>query len=243
MIISSRTAICRLPSAPVEHILRDISRHVEGDAACLGYFPGWEHQVHNASTLGASLLIRTYSRTGNETYRELAERAFLYTAKYQRPDGSWYYGEASNLRWIDNFHTGYVLDCFKHYSDATGDSRFEKTIATGYDYWKNTFFLEDGTPRYYSHKTEPIDIQCSAQAIDTLVFYSRSRSAELAAGRRKSPTGPSSTCRIAPGISTIAATRWGVVNKTPTLHWGQATMLAALAGLYRALHEIGVARA
>ena len=26
-----------------------------------------------------------------------------------------------------------------------------------------------------------------------------------------------------------------VVNKTPTLHWGQATMLCALAGLYQAL--------
>jgi hypothetical protein len=27
----------------------------------------------------------------------------------------------------------------------------------------------------------------------------------------------------------------GLVNKTPTLHWGQATTLAALASLYRAL--------
>ena len=26
-----------------------------------------------------------------------------------------------------------------------------------------------------------------------------------------------------------------LVNKTPTLHWGQATMLCALAALYRAL--------
>jgi hypothetical protein len=43
---------------------------------------------------------------------------------------------------------------------------------TGYDYWKRTFFLPDGTPRYYNHKTLPIDIQCSSQAIDTLVFFS-----------------------------------------------------------------------
>ena len=28
--------------------------------------------------------------------------------------------------------------------------------------------------------------------------------------------------------------RW-MVNKTPTLHWGQATMLCALAGLYKLL--------
>jgi len=30
--------------------------------------------------------------------------------------------------------------------------------------------------------------------------------------------------------------RW-LVNGTPTLHWGQATMLCALAGLYKALYQ------
>jgi polysaccharide biosynthesis protein VpsJ len=217
-----------------EHIVHDISRHVEGDAACLGYFPGFDHQVHNASTLGAGLLIRTYAITGNGTYRDVAEKAFLYTAKYQRPDGSWYYGEASNLRWIDNFHTAYVLDCFKHYSDATGDSRFENTIATGYDYWKNTFFLEDGTPRYYSHKTEPIDIQCSAQAIDTLAFY-RDRDPQSLQLATKVANWTIKNMQDRTGYFYYRRYGWGIVNKTPTLHWGQATMLAGLAGLYRAL--------
>jgi rhamnogalacturonyl hydrolase YesR len=217
-----------------EHILRDYSRHVEGDTACLGYFPKWDHQVHNANTLGASLLIRTYARTGNEGYRQVAEKALSYTAKYQRPDGSWYYGEAANLRWVDNFHTGYVLDCFKHYSDSTGDARFENAITTGYDYWKSTFFLEDGTPRYYSHKTPPIDIQCASQAIDTLAFYSN-----------RDPHGLPLAIKVAgwtikhmqdrTGYFYFRRYPFGIVNKTPTLHWGQATMLAALAGLYRAL--------
>ena len=46
-----------------------------------------------------------------------------------------------------------------------------KSCMSGYEYWKKTFFLADGTPRYYDHKTLPIDIQCSSQAIDTLVFF------------------------------------------------------------------------
>jgi rhamnogalacturonyl hydrolase YesR len=217
-----------------EHILHDFSRHVQDGTTCLGYFPNWDHQVHNANTLGASLLIRTYSLTGNETYRELAERAFLYTAKYQRPDGSWYYGEASNLRWVDNFHTGYVLDCFKRYSDTTGDGRFEKTIARGYDYWKSTFFLEDGTPRYYSHKTLPIDIQCSSQAIDTLVYYS-DRDPEALQLALKVASWTIRHMQDRTGYFYYRRYPLGIVNKTPTLHWGQATMLAGLAALYRAL--------
>lgn len=217
-----------------EFILHDISRHVEGDAVCLGYFPKWDHQVHNASTLGASLLVRTYAQTGNEAYRELAEKAFRYTAKYQRPDGSWYYGEASNLRWVDNFHTGYVLDCFKCYADATGDRQFEATIASGYDYWKKTFFLEDGTPRYYSHKTLPIDIQCCSQAIDTLVFYS-DRDPQSLTLAMKVANWTIKHMQHRSGYFYYRRYPMGIVNKTPTLHWGQATMLAALAALYRAL--------
>ncbi len=217
-----------------EHIVRDISRHVEGDTACLGYFPGFDHQVHNASTLGASLLIRAHAINGNDIYRDVAEKAFKYTAKYQRRDGSWYYGEASNLRWIDNFHTGYVLDCFKHYSDATGDTRFEETIAKGFHYWKTTFFLEDGTPRYYSHKTPPIDIQCSSQAIDTLVFYA-DRDPQCLRLATKVATWTIENMQDRTGYFYYRRYGWGMVNKTPTLHWGQATMLAALAGLYRAL--------
>ena len=217
-----------------EHILRDFSRHVDGDTICLGYFPNWDHQVHNANTLGAGFLIRTHSLTGNDTYRQVAEEAFEYAAKYQRPDGSWYYGEASNLRWIDNFHTGYVLDCFKHYANSTGDNRFETTIARGYEYWKNTFFLEDGTPRYYSHKTLPIDIQCASQAIDTLVFYSdRDPDALALAGKVAMWTIDHMQDRA--GYFYYRRYPLGIVNKTPTLHWGQGTMLAALAALYRAL--------
>ena len=154
-----------------EHIVRDLDTLAEGDALCLSYIPTQNKQVHNSNTLGASLLARTYSHTRNEDYRSLAEKAIRYTANHQRPDGSWYYGEAANLHWVDNFHTAYVLDCFKHYATATGDEQFEGKLSEGYQYWKRTFFLADGTPRYYDHKTLPLDIQCSSQAIDTLVFF------------------------------------------------------------------------
>ncbi len=224
----------QVAASACEHIQRDLGASRQGDDLCINYFPTSHHQVHNANTLGASLLARTYSYTRREADLALAEKALAYTAKHQKPDASWYYGEAGNLRWVDNFHTAYVLDSFKYYSDATGDHRFEKHLMSGYEYWKKTFFLPDGTPRYYNHKTRPIDIQCSAQAIDTLVFFQDrdSDSLTLAAKvadwtirRMQDPSGYFYYRRYAPWL----------VNRTPTLHWGQATMLCALAGLYRAL--------
>lgn len=224
----------QVAASACEHISRDLETYPEGDSLCISYIPTGKNEIHNANTLGASLLARVSSYTRNESYLSLAQKAVQYTANHQRPNGSWYYGEAPNVQWVDNFHTAYVLDCFKYYIAATGDVRFQAKLDKGYEYWKSTFFLRDGTPRYYDHKTLPIDIQCSSQAIDTLVFfYDRDpESLPLALSVAKwtienmqDRTGYFYYRRYSPRL----------VNKTPTLHWGQATMFCALAGLYKLL--------
>lgn len=217
-----------------EHILHDLGTLQDGEGICISYIPIQDTQVHNANTLGGSLLARTYSHTGNESYRELARKAMQYTAQHQRPDSSWYYAEKENHHWVDNFHTAYVLDCFKHYAQSTGDECFNQPMINGYEYWKKTFFLADGTPRYYDYKTLPLDIQCSSQAIDTLVFFSD-----------RDPKSLALAVKVAHWTITHMQDRSGyfyyrrysqwLVNKTPTLHWGQATMLCALAALYQRL--------
>ncbi len=217
-----------------EHIMQELEKYPDGEGTCISYIPIGKSLVHNANTLGGALLARTNSHTHNQAYRELAQRAIQYTAQYQRPDASWWYGEKANLHWVDNFHTAYVLDCFKFYTDYTGDDRFDMNMMTGYEFWKKTFFLEDGTPRYYDYKTLPLDIQCSSQAIDTLVFfYDRDpdalplalKVAQWTIENMQDRSGYFYYRRYSPWI----------VNKTATLHWGQATMMCALAGLYKLL--------
>jgi hypothetical protein len=217
-----------------EHIMTKLEKYPDGEGTCISYIPIGKSLVHNANTLGGALLARTYSHTHNQSHRDLAQRAIQYTAQYQRPDASWWYGEKANLHWVDNFHTAYVLDCFKFYDEGTGDKRFDKNMMTGYDFWKKTFFLADGTPRYYDHKTLPIDIQCSSQAIDTLVYFND-----------RDPESLPLALQVAQWTIDNMQDRSGyfyyrryspwVVNKTPTLHWGQATMMCALAGLYKLL--------
>ena len=127
-----------------------------------------------------------------------------------------------------------MLDCFKFYEEATDDKRFDNHMMRGYEYWKKTFFLPDGTPRYYNYKTLPLDIQCSSQAIDTLVFFND-----------RDPGNLPLAVQVAQWTIKNMQDRSGyfyfrryspwVVNKTATLHWGQATMMCALAGLYKLL--------
>jgi len=219
-----------------QHIVKDLNVYPDGEGACISYVPGLNSQVHNANTLAGSLLARTYSHIPRPEFLNLAKRAIQYTVQYQRPDGSWWYGEKSNLHWVDNFHTGYVLDCLKYYEMGTGDASFADEMMAGYRYWKSTFFQEDGTPKYYDNKALPLDIQCCSQAIDTFVFFAD-----------KDPEGLDMATKVARSTIKTMQDRSGyfyyrryskwLVNKTPTLHWGQATMLCALAGLYKALSK------
>lgn len=110
------------------------------------------------------------------------------------------------------------MDSFKHYTDRTSDHRFQKAMMNGYEHWRGTFFLADGTPKYYNHKTLPIDIQSCSQAIDTLVFFDLDpeslplalKVAERAIQNMQDRTGYFYYNRYS---------RW-LVNKTATLHWG-----------------------
>jgi len=233
-----RDSYLQIAVSACEHIVHDLKTWPHGEGICINYIPGQKCEVHNANALGAGLLARTYSHTLHDPYRALAMKAMQYSAAHQQPDASWYYGEEPNLHWIDNFHTAYVLDSFKHYSESTADRQFDRNMKHGYEYWKQTFFLPNGTPKYYDHKTKPIDIQCSSQAIDTLVFFSRHDPEALPLALKVAQWTIANMQDRTGYFYYRRYSKW-LVNKTPTLHWGQATTMCALAGLYRALHSTG----
>lgn len=196
---------------------------------CLSYVPSRQSSIHNSNMLGGGMLARTWRHTGEAILLDVAQSAMRYSCTRQRPDGSWWYGEETKHHWVDSFHTGYNLDSLKHYLDSSGDASFREHFIRGLRYFRDTFFESDGTPRYYLDKTYPIDIQCAAQAIETLSFCS----------------DEDSSCReVARQVA-----RWTIDNmqdrtgyfyyrqypmlkaRTPYIHWGQATMFKALAML------------
>ena len=110
---------------------------------------------------------------------------------------------------------------------------------SSYEYWKRTFFLLDGTPKYYNHKILPFDIQCCSQAIDTLVFFSDRDPESRGARDLKVAQWTIKNMQDRSGYFYYRRYSPWLVNKTPTLHWGQATMLCALGGLYKQLSDDG----
>lgn len=80
-----RDSFLQVAASSCEHIERDLGAYAEGESSCINYFPTSKEQVHNANTLGASLLARTYSYTRNESYRVLAEKAPSTSRSLRRP--------------------------------------------------------------------------------------------------------------------------------------------------------------
>ena len=212
-------------------IMTGLERRPDGKGVCISYIPGQYKSVHNANVLGAALLARVARHTGDNAMRDVAREAIDYTVGAQLPNGAWWYGEADNLHWVDNFHTGYVLDSLWCYFEATGDLTHRAAFDKGADYFIANFFLEDGTPKYYAEKTWPIDIQCASQAIETLTMLGRIRNDQsLRDLARKVADWTVAQMQDRSGYFYFQRMPF-MVNRTPTLHWGQATMLHALASL------------
>jgi hypothetical protein len=208
-------------------------RTATGD--CLSYFADRQASVHNANMLGAGFLARTAAHCGREDYLRVARSAMEYSCLRQRPDGSWWYGEEDKYRWIDNFHTGYNLDGLKHYLDATRDGTFRPHLDKGLRFFANNFFESDGCPKYYHDRTYPVDIQCAAQAIDTLAGFGRETPGCLELAKRVATW---TLDNMWDDRGTFHYRKYPLVTvRTPMLHWGQATMFKALSQLYVALHE------
>jgi hypothetical protein len=209
-----------------DFILDELGWQEFPEGCLLRYYPNADILVHNSSMIGASLLARVHSLEANPRYRDMAERAIQYTLHHQTPEGGWYYGVGDKWAWIDSFHTGYVIEALDIFIRCTGAKQYEPALRKGYKYFVETFFKPDGTPRYYDKKTLPIDIQCASQAIQTLVNL-----------RDLHPDSVATAINVAEWTIKHMQDKSGyfyyrkyplITNKTATLHWGQATMFAAL---------------
>lgn len=222
--------------------IMNLPREKTASGTCISYVPFSQISAHNSNLLGAAMLARMWKHTADDEMLAVAREAMRYACSRQRSDGSWWYGEEPKYQWVDNFHTGYNLDSVKRYIDYTGDDEYRPHFRAGLDYYKRTFFTPEGAPRYYSTSTFPIDIQCAAQAIETLSFCAPDDSSSL-----------SLAFEVADWTIENMQDRRGffyyrkypmITARTAYIHWGQATMYKALATLLSELErpsQVGIA--
>jgi hypothetical protein len=157
-----------LARSTCDFFLCDLNRTYDNDSNfALSYSKLDKSVIYNASMLGARLMARIYSITGEEKLLSESRKLMTYCCNCQKADGSWTYGAFDYQQWIDSFHTGFNLECLSDYMKFSSDYSFSENLAKGYDYYLNTFFTSDGVPKYYSNSVYPIDIHAPAQLVVT----------------------------------------------------------------------------
>lgn len=151
-----------------DFIAKDLNKIEQDDLFAFSYSPLDKTLVFNASLMASQVLARVESYTGSQKYRADASRSVHNCIKYQNDDGSWTYGTKPYHQWIDNFHTGYNLECIADYIKFSGESIDGKVLENGTNYYLDTFFDNSGRYKYYSDTLYPLDINNAAQLIVTL---------------------------------------------------------------------------
>jgi rhamnogalacturonyl hydrolase YesR len=167
--ITGEELLLKAAVSSADFVLGDLNRTYDSKGNfTLSYSPLDNTQVFNAGLLGAKTLSLIYRYTKAPILLEEAHKIVSYVSDKQAPDGSWAYGTLPYHQWVDNFHTGYNLECIHTYQEVSGDTSFDKSLRLGLAYYLNTFFTEDGISKYYNNQTYPVDIHAPAQLVVTL---------------------------------------------------------------------------
>lgn len=207
-----------------DFVIKDLKRTYEDNTLCFSYSPFDTQKVLNASMKGVRLLAQAYSINKNNEYKKLAKQAAQYVINKQNPDGSWGYSMVKTGGWIDNYHTGYVLDCFDDYQKLTNDLDYSYQIEKGYKFYIEHFITKNGEPKFYHNKKFPIDCTAASQTILTTIRFGDSKTAEKVAdymqGAMQKPNGSFKFRKFKNYTIT-----------TSFMRWSNAWMFAALANL------------
>ena len=135
-----------------EHAFRDIEDQPLPDgSATAGYFPGdRDAGVINASAYRAFLLTSAARLFSRDDYRLAAERNLGYVLGAQRSDGSWFYATDGVRKFVDHFHTCFVLKALSKIEALTGDAQCGGAIEAGVGYYVRNLFDDRGLPRPFA---------------------------------------------------------------------------------------------
>ena len=221
-----------------DFILQDLARSEETDTeVCFSYSPGSVNRIYNASLLAAETLAGVAALTGEHELCRWAVKAGRYVVNQQKEDGSWVYGAAQNQAWVDNFHTAYLLTSLTRiitHCQGAHTTEFDEALLRGYRFWRTSFFLADGWPKYYHDGFYPADAHAAATAIITFLDL-RGLDRDAMAWAQKIAHWSVRNMRDERGFFYYQRRRFYTV-RTPFMRWTEGWMLYALARLTEEEH-------
>jgi len=147
--VTGNTRALKLCKAAASFVLNDLRKSYQGHSFCYSYSPVDQHLVLNATMKAARILVQVYSITAESRLLDEARKTVEFVMRCQESSGAWPYAVGDSRTWVDNFHTGYILDCLEEYMRLSGDTEFQPSLEKGLKFYLKFFFDAGEVPKYY----------------------------------------------------------------------------------------------
>lgn len=214
-----------------EYILNDLPVTENANGICFSYTDLMRDCCYNASMLGAELLTKVYSITGEQRLLEKAKRAVNFILAYQHYDGHWNYSielKSGKERQQIDFHQGFILESLYEFIQYSGTKnlKYKKALLKGLEFYRSKQFFPDGRSKWRLPNEWPVDIHNQAQGIITFALIEIESSflpfAQKIAGYTIQHMKDKNGYFYYHKFKTFT-------NKIPYMRWSQSWMLLALA--------------
>ncbi len=156
----------------ISFIIKDLQYvEIDNHTGWIRYYPNQKIPTFNVNALAAYFFVKANTVLNqNCVDNKMIGKILSLLTKYQNKDGSWGYALSENGKWVDGFHTGYILESLSYIHSKNQEFNLLETIRKGFNFYINKLFTKDYVPKYYPHKRFPIESQNCAQAIQTIAL-------------------------------------------------------------------------
>ena len=208
------------------------------DAAAGSYSPNDHSQVLNASAYRVMVLAEAARRFNEPRYEQTARRNLNFILQNQRADGAWLYAlDHPSERFIDHFHTCFVLKNLVKVNRLWNDAAVTRAIAKGYEYYRRELFDAEGLPKSFTiqPRTQLVKLEMYnfAEAITLGALLKESIPAAFTHAQQLAARLIANH-QLADGHFTTRVYRGGWRHTFPFVRWPQSQIFYALTNLLRA---------
>jgi hypothetical protein len=144
----------------------------EGDTGWYLYYPGQKHPTYNVNALTLYFIshLRNILQIDDSFIQNRHDKILNLLIKEQNQDGSWFYARSSKGKWIDGFHSAFIIEslAFNYYS-GNQTIELKNCIDKAWEFYLKNMFTKDYFPKYfYKDGKFPIESQNCAQSIQTI---------------------------------------------------------------------------
>jgi len=154
-----------LAESGVNYFLEELPQvKVSSNQCYFIYHPNNNQFIPNAPAVICGTLSHCYSMLKSPKLLTVIRNNLNYIVSYQNKDGSWLYHPGS--RYIDSFHTAFILEALLNYQHYTGDDAYEKQFLKGLAYYEQTFFTAAVQPIHKKRWGLPTNVDSLLTRID-----------------------------------------------------------------------------